>query len=81
MQHYMGRRRRVLRRRNRVKHKLTMDGAPEAGAQPRTAPYGTLLLAGTGGVTAFDVVMMILKEGIDIARLLRTLPPNEPRKT
>lgn len=43
-------------------HTLVMDGAPEAGGQNRGARPMELLLAGTGGCTAFDVVM-ILKKG------------------
>lgn len=43
-------------------HELTMDGAPEAGGQNLGARPMELLLAGTGGCTAFDVVL-ILKKG------------------
>lgn len=43
-------------------HELIMDGAPEAGGQNLGARPMELLLAGTGGCTAFDVVL-ILKKG------------------
>lgn len=43
-------------------HSLTMDGAPEAGGQNLGPRPMELLLAGTGGCTAFDVVL-ILKKG------------------
>ncbi|MBP9712603.1 MAG: OsmC family protein [Sterolibacterium sp.] len=43
-------------------HLLTMDGAPEAGGRNLAARPMELVLAGTGGCTSFDVVM-ILKRG------------------
>jgi len=43
-------------------HMLTMDGAPEAGGRNLAPRPMELLLAGTGGCTAFDVVL-ILKKG------------------
>ena len=43
-------------------HALVMDGAPEAGGRNLGPRPMELLLAGTGGCTAFDVVM-ILKKG------------------
>ena len=48
-------------------HALVMDGAPEAGGRnigPR--PMETLL-AGAGGCTAFDVVLILRKSGQDIS--------------
>ena len=44
------------------KHVVVMDGAPEAGGRNRAPRPMEMLLAGTGGCTAFDVVM-ILKKG------------------
>ena len=44
------------------KHTIEMDGAPEAGGRNLAPRPMELLLAGTGGCTAFDVVM-ILKKG------------------
>ena len=43
-------------------HLVTMDGAPEAGGKNLAPRPMELLLAGTGGCTAFDVVT-ILKKG------------------
>lgn len=43
-------------------HAVLMDGAPEAGGRNMAPRPMELLLAGTGGCTAFDVVA-ILKKG------------------
>lgn len=43
-------------------HAFVMDGAPEAGGRNLAPRPMEMLLAGTGGCTAFDVVM-ILKKG------------------
>lgn len=43
-------------------HALVMDGAPEAGGRNLGPRPMELLLAGTGGCTAFDIVL-ILKKG------------------
>ena len=43
-------------------HAVLMDGAPEAGGRNLAPRPMEMLLAGTGGCTAFDVVM-ILKKG------------------
>lgn len=43
-------------------HMVCMDGAPEAGGRNLAPRPMELLLAGTGGCTAFDVVL-ILKRG------------------
>jgi putative redox protein len=43
-------------------HIVAMDGAPEAGGRNLAPRPMELLLAGTGGCTAFDVVL-ILKKG------------------
>lgn len=44
------------------KHVINMDGAPEAGGRDLAPRPMELVLAGTGGCTAFDVVL-ILKKG------------------
>lgn len=44
------------------KHAVLMDGAPEAGGHNLAPRPMEMLLAGTGGCTAFDVVL-ILKKG------------------
>ena len=43
-------------------HAVVMDGAPEAGGRNLAPRPMEMLLAGTGGCTAFDVVM-VLKKG------------------
>jgi putative redox protein len=43
-------------------HTLTMDGAPEAGGRNLAPRPMEMLLAGAGGCTAYDVVL-ILKRG------------------
>ena len=43
-------------------HLVAMDGAPEAGGRNLAPRPMEMLLAGTGGCTAFDVVL-ILKKG------------------
>ncbi len=43
-------------------HLIAMDGAPEAGGRNLAPRPMELLLAGTGGCTAFDIVL-ILKRG------------------
>lgn len=43
-------------------HAVIMDGAPEAGGRNLAPRPMEMLLAGTGGCTAFDVVL-ILKKG------------------
>ncbi|MDR3322751.1 MAG: OsmC family protein [Zoogloeaceae bacterium] len=43
-------------------HLVSMDGAPDAGGRNLAPRPMEMLLAGTGGCTAFDVVM-ILKKG------------------
>lgn len=43
-------------------HLVAMDGAPEAGGRNLAPRPMEMLLAGTGGCTAFDIVM-ILKRG------------------
>jgi len=43
-------------------HLVTMDGAPDAGGRNLAARPMEMVLVGTGGCTAFDV-MLILKRG------------------
>lgn len=42
-------------------HAVMMDGAPEAGGRNMAPRPMELLLAGTGGCTAFDVVLILQK--------------------
>jgi putative redox protein len=48
-------------------HLVAMDGAPEAGGRNLAPRPMELLLAGTGGCTAFDVVMILKKGRQDVA--------------
>ena len=47
-------------------HALVMDGAPEAGGRNLGPRPMELVLMGTGGCTAFDVVMILKKARQDI---------------
>ncbi len=48
-------------------HAMAMDGAPEAGGRNLAPRPMELLLAGTGGCTAFDVVLILKKGRHDIS--------------
>lgn len=48
-------------------HMVAMDGAAEAGGRNLAPRPMELLLAGTGGCTAFDVVMILKKGRQDIS--------------
>lgn len=47
-------------------HLLTMDGAPEAGGRNLAPRPMELLLAGTGGCTAFDTVLILKRSRQDV---------------
>jgi len=47
-------------------HLLTMDGAPEGGGENLAPRPMETVLAGTGGCTAYDVVLILRKSGQDI---------------
>lgn len=47
-------------------HLLTMDGAPEGGGRNLAPRPMETLLAGAGGCTAYDVVVILKKNGQDI---------------
>lgn len=47
-------------------HLVTMDGAPEAGGRNLAPRPMELLLAGAGGCTAFDVVLILKRSRQDI---------------
>lgn len=47
-------------------HRILMDGAPEAGGENQGPRPMELLLAGTGGCTAFDVVAILRKGRHDV---------------
>ena len=44
-------------------HALVMDGAPEGGGKNLAPRPMELVLAGTGGCTAYDVVLILRKSG------------------
>lgn len=47
-------------------HITTMDGAPDGGGKNLAPRPMELVLAGTGGCTAYDVVLILRKSGQDI---------------
>ncbi|MFZ1908565.1 MAG: OsmC family protein [Burkholderiales bacterium] len=47
-------------------HLLAMDGAPEGGGRNLAPRPMELVLAGTGGCTAYDVVLILRKSGQQI---------------
>ena len=47
-------------------HLVTMDGAPEGGGENLAPRPMEVVLAGTGGCTAYDVVVILRKNGQDI---------------
>ncbi len=48
-------------------HTVVMDGAPEAGGQNQGARPMELVLIGTGGCTAFDVIHILRKSRQEIS--------------
>ena len=47
-------------------HLLTMDGAPEGGGRNLAPRPMEVVLSGTGGCTAYDVVVLLKKSGQDV---------------
>ena len=47
-------------------HLITMDGAPDGGGRNLAPRPMETVLAGTGGCTAYDVVLILRKSGQDI---------------
>src|SRR5438445_13415291 len=47
-------------------HLVTMDGAPEGGGRDLAPRPMELVLAGTGGCTAYDVVLILRKSRQDV---------------
>lgn len=47
-------------------HLVTMDGAPEGGGRNLAPRPMEIVLAGTGGCTAYDVVVILKKSGQEI---------------
>ena len=47
-------------------HLVTMDGAPEGGGRNLAPRPMEVLLAGAGGCTAYDIVVILKKNGQDV---------------
>src|SRR5687767_11463972 len=47
-------------------HLLTMDGAPDGGGRNLAPRPMEMVLAGSGGCTAYDVVVILKKSGQDV---------------
>src|ERR1051325_604564 len=47
-------------------HLVAMDGAPDGGGRSLAPRPRELVLAGTGGCTAYDVVVILKKSGQDV---------------
>ena len=64
-------------------HLLTMDGAPDGGGRNLAPRPMETLLAGAGGCTAYDVVVILKKNGQDITgcevRLEAERAPADPK--
>jgi putative redox protein len=54
-------------------HLVPMDGAPEAGGRNLAPRPMELVLAGTGGCTAFDVVLILRRSRLDVSGCTVTL--------
>lgn len=54
-------------------HIVTMDGAPEAGGRNLAPRPMELVLAGTGGCTAFDVMLILKRSRQDVTDCQVTL--------
>jgi putative redox protein len=64
-------------------HILAMDGAPEGGGRNLAPRPMETVLAGTGGCTAYDVVVILKKSGQDVTgcevRLEAERAPTDPK--
>lgn len=64
-------------------HLVAMDGAPEAGGRNLAPRPMEMLLAGTGGCTAFDVVLILKRSRQDIrgceAKLVAERAETDPK--
>ena len=47
-------------------HAVLMDGAPEGGGRNLAPRPMEMVLLGTGGCTAYDVVVILTKSGLDV---------------
>ena len=64
-------------------HALVMDGAPEGGGRNLGPRPMEMVLLGTGGCTAYDVVLILRKSGQDVrgcdTRLVAERAPTDPK--
>jgi putative redox protein len=64
-------------------HLVAMDGAPEGGGRNLAPRPMELVLVGTGGCTAYDVVLILRKSGQQVTGCEVTLQaeraPNDPK--
>ena len=61
-------------------HVLAMDGAPDGGGRNLAPRPMEVVLAGTGGCTAYDVVLILRKSGQDIRGCEVTLKSERAEK-
>lgn len=64
-------------------HVLAMDGAPEGGGRNLAPRPMEVVLAGTGGCTAYDVVLILRKSGQEVSgcevRVTSERAPTDPK--
>jgi putative redox protein len=64
-------------------HLLTMDGAPDGGGRNLAPRPMEVVLAGSGGCTAYDVVVILKKSGQDVTgcevQLSAERAPTDPK--
>ena len=64
-------------------HLLTMDGAPDGGGRNLAPRPMEMVLVGTGGCTAYDVVVILKKSGQDVRgceeKLTSERAPTDPK--
>jgi putative redox protein len=64
-------------------HLLTMDGAPDGGGRNLAPRPMEMVLVGTGGCTAYDVVVILKKSGQDVrgceVKLESQRAPTDPK--
>ena len=64
-------------------HLVAMDGAPEGGGRNLAPRPMELVLVGTGGCTAYDVVLILRKSGQQVAgcevKLVAERAPSDPK--
>lgn len=61
-------------------HLITMDGAPDGGGRNLAPRPMEVVLAGTGGCTAYDVVLVLRKSGQEVRGCELTLKAERAEK-